>query len=71
MDVVLCDVDLREIDTWTGYMVPEWIGGLPNVNAACPYKLNIDGGRLIWIVPPGDLYERVWESLIACEGWLK
>jgi hypothetical protein len=72
-EIRLLDVNLAEVDTWTGFLVPQWIGGLPNVNSACPYYLQVEGmhdprpghpWNMLHALEAGDLEKEVWAALI-------
>lgn len=58
---VLLDGNGAEVESWTGYAVPEWIRGLPNENACFSYVLVIGKQRIQ--LPPGDLFAEIWEVL--------
>lgn len=71
--VTLIDAALALVDEWTGYLVPRYLSGLPNVDAGAPYRLIVDGVELL--VAPGDLEVECWRALIAYDdefrsrGW--
>lgn len=54
------------VDDWTGYLVPAYLGGLPNDDARTPFTLEFECG-LRWLVPAGDLGQRVWDALMVHE----
>lgn len=66
--VRLLDGDYYEVHVWTGYLVPP-LSHLPNANPRVPYRLKLGddpqarGG--LWQLPPGDLYDVVWEALTS------
>lgn len=68
--VTLVNADGDIIDQWTGYLVPAYLGGLPNVNSAWPYRLEYECG-LIWKLPCGDLEQCAWEAVMVHESWCK
>lgn len=68
--VTLVDCAQESVDDWTGYLVPAYISGFPNSNAAARYTLEFECG-LIWILGVGDLKQRVWDALMVHEAWCK
>jgi len=69
--VKLFDTDLSLVDEWEGFLVPEYLDGLPNVNARYTYKLEVEGittpddtALMLWQIPPGNLKDEVWQQLI-------
>lgn len=68
--VKLVDPAGAPVDDWIGYLVPHYLGGLPNENARDPFTLEYECG-LIWQLRPGDLGEVVWDALMVHEHWCK
>jgi hypothetical protein len=66
--VKLADPAGWPVDDWVGYLVPAYLGGLPNANAQAVFTLEFECG-LRWQLRLGDLGEVVWEALMVHEGW--
>ena len=67
-NVRLIDTAGAPVDDWTGYLLPAYLGGLPNENSQCCYTLEFECG-LRWTLGPGDLGDRVWDALMVHEQW--
>ncbi len=62
--VRLYDHDHEQIDSWTGWLVPDYLHAVPNLNAAVPYRLEIaDDLTTKVLLPPGDLHDVIWHIL--------
>jgi hypothetical protein len=68
--VRLLDACDYPVDDWIGYLVPLYLGGLPNDNARVAFTLEFECG-LIWILGAGDLEQVVWDALMVHEQWCK
>jgi hypothetical protein len=68
--VKLSDCDEAPVDEWVGYLVPGYLAGLPNANAAALYTLEFECG-VRWTVAPGPLVDEIWRALLPHGGWCK
>ena len=64
--VKLFDADLSLVDEWEGFLVPEYLDGLPNENSRWLYTLEIEGYPTLRL-RSGNLKDAVWEALIQAD----
>jgi hypothetical protein len=73
--VSLYDCAFALVDSWTGFLVPQYLSGLPNANSQALYSLTVEeftmpenSAQLIhFTLPPGNLENEIWQQLIQLD----